>query len=289
MNIGIVTCSKFPNLYHHDVKILNRLNDLGYKTKPVIWDDDSVDWSLFNVLIFRSPWDYFEKQTAFISWLARIEKLGIKTVNPLSIVKNNIHKFYLQALQEKNVNIIPTVFIEKGNLASSVHLIPDHWLKVVIKPAISANSYLTEILSQEDILSNVAMLSQKYEQHDVLLQLFMPEIRTIGETSAIFFDGKFSHSVNKSPKEGDFRVQSNHGGTYLPIELPTPILKQIHSIYDIACQGSVYARIDGIIKEDLFYLMEVEMFEPDFYIEFKVEAIDLFIDAIVKNLNQIKQ
>jgi hypothetical protein len=31
----------------------------------------------------------------------------------------------------------------------------------------------------------------------------MPEIQTVGETSLIFFNKKFSHAVNKKPVPGD--------------------------------------------------------------------------------------
>jgi hypothetical protein len=35
----------------------------------------------------------------------------------------------------------------------------------------------------------------------------MPEITEFGELSMFFFGGKYSHSVKKLPKVGDFRVQ----------------------------------------------------------------------------------
>ena len=40
----------------------------------------------------------------------------------------------------------------------------------------------------------------------------VPEIRTAGEISLMFFVGAFSHAVNKRPQTGEFRVQERLGG-----------------------------------------------------------------------------
>jgi hypothetical protein len=53
----------------------------------------STGW--FWLFGFRNTWDYFEKENEFNLWLDQIEKLGIKTLNPI-IIKQNKHKFYLR-------------------------------------------------------------------------------------------------------------------------------------------------------------------------------------------------
>jgi hypothetical protein len=46
----------------------------------------------------------------------------------------------------------------------------------------------------------------------LLLQEFMPEIQTVGETRYSLI--KNSHAVNKKPVPGDFRIQVQFGGIY---------------------------------------------------------------------------
>jgi hypothetical protein len=47
-----------------------------------------------------------------------------------------------------------------------------------------------------------------------------------GELSFMFFNGNFSHSTLKVPKTGDFRVQSEYGGTVQKITQILLIFKQ---------------------------------------------------------------
>jgi hypothetical protein len=64
-------------------------------------------------LIFRNTWDYFEKKLSLIRGLKKIEKLGIKTLNPIGIIKQNKHKFYLREMERQGVLILPTVLLTK--------------------------------------------------------------------------------------------------------------------------------------------------------------------------------
>ena len=105
------------------------------------------------------------------------------------------------------ITILPTIFIEKTQHLNIAQIIPSQWNKAVIKPAFSAGSYQTEVFN----VSNSSEINNKFQhiaaQKDLLLQQFMPEIQTVGETSFIFFNKKFSHCVNKMPAKGDFRIQ----------------------------------------------------------------------------------
>ena len=52
-----------------------------------------------------------------------------------------------------------------------------------------------------------------------MVQPFLKNIIDEGEYSLFYFDGKFSHSVLKKPKEKDFRVQEEHGGDIQPFKV----------------------------------------------------------------------
>lgn len=282
MKIAILTCEKLPNLNPEDQKIIPVLAQHNIEASATIWSDKTINWAEFDYLVFRNTWDYFEKETEFKIWLDQIEKLGIKTLNPIEIIKQNIHKFYLRKMEQQGITILPTVFIDKTDHLNIAELIPAHWKKAVIKPAFSAGSYLTEVFK----VSQSQEISEKYKsiaaEKELLLQEFMPEIQTLGETSFIFFNKKFSHAVNKKPVDGDFRVQSLFGGKYTLVQPNPEMILKAQKVVDTFQEELLYARVDGILIDDELFLMEVECIEPDLYFNLSENSLERFVEAIVK-------
>lgn len=279
--IGILTCEKFRDLFKTDQTLMNLLIDRRHEVYPIVWSDHK-NLESYDAVIFRSTWDYFERKDEFNQWLESLENKPIKLFNPLSIIKENIHKFYLKKLEEYGVIIVPTIFqVKTNNLDVSI---PDEWNQAVIKPAFSAAAYKTRVFDKKEI----EQVQEEYKlfavENDMLIQKFMPEIISIGETSVIYFNGKNSHAVLKKPKSGDFRVQSIFGGQYEKTELDEEVLHQTDFILKLMTEIPLYARIDGIVIDKVFYLMEVEMIEPDLYMEYEPEAFERFIQAIEEKI-----
>lgn len=178
MKIALLTCEKLPDLNPEDQKIIPALAQHNIESSAVIWSDKTVNWTDFDYLIFRNTWDYFEKETEFKLWLDHIEKLGIKTLNPIEVIKQNIHKFYLREMEQQGITILPTLFIDKTDHLDLAKRIPSHWKKAVIKPAFSAGSYLTEVFE----VANSTEINQQYAaialEKELLVQEFMPQIQT---------------------------------------------------------------------------------------------------------------
>jgi glutathione synthase/RimK-type ligase-like ATP-grasp enzyme len=151
MKIALLTCQKLPNLLETDQLLIPELAKHNIDAKAVIWDDATINWKDFDLLIFRNTWDYYEKQAAFDAWLNKIEKLGIRTLNSISIINQNKHKFYLRELQKQGFKILPTVFIDKTENLNLSEIIPNHWKKAVVKPAYSAGSYQTSVFEISEI------------------------------------------------------------------------------------------------------------------------------------------
>jgi glutathione synthase/RimK-type ligase-like ATP-grasp enzyme len=282
MKIAILTCTKLPELNPEDQKIIPELAKYNIEATAVIWSDKNINWTDFDYLIFRNTWDYFERETEFNIWLDHIEKLGIKTLNPIQVIKKNIHKFYLRELQLQGIPILPTIFIDKTNELDLGEIIPSHWKKAVIKPAFSAGSYLTEVFEIKDIVAINEKFAPIAKNKELLLQEFAPQIQSIGETSFIFFNKQFSHAVNKKPVDGDFRVQSLFGGKYNLVQPGLQLIKQAQKVVDTFTEDLLYARVDGIIIDDTLHLMEIECIEPDLYFNLSENSLDRFVAEIVK-------
>lgn len=259
-----------------------------YDVKVEVWNDPSVNWSDYNCLIFRSVWDYYNFPNAFAAWLDALEQQGIKTLNPLSIVKRNQHKFYLRDLQNVGIDIIPTVFIPKNTGLNLSFLVENNWPKAVIKPAISAGSHATTLFSIEETSKIEAEYADIAVESDLLVQPFMPEIQTMGEISILFFNGIFSHSVLKKPKDNDFRVQSQFGGQYDMYQPEASVLKTavhiVKTFGETSGENLLYARVDGVLREGKFLLMELELIEPDLYFSHFPEGKINFFNALAARI-----
>lgn len=282
--IALLTCDQFPDLIPADQKLISLLNNRKIKADAVIWNDPKVIWNDFDALLFRSTWDYFLMDELFTLWLDKIEAMGIPTYNSVSIIKKNKHKFYLSEMAKAGICVIPSVFIPKTQYLDLSQLLPVSWHKAVIKPAVSAGSYLTKMFDVKNMIS----ISDEYQdiaaEKDLILQKFIPEIQTDGEISLIFFNKKFSHAVIKTPKEGDFRIQSQFGGIYSPYDPSIQTLNIAQNIVHFMGEDLLYARVDGILIDDEFHLMELELIEPDLYLDFAAEAQTKFVDEIIHAL-----
>ncbi len=289
MKIGIVTCADWPQLLTTDQELIPLLAAKNILAEPVVWNDKTVIWEDYDCLLMRSMWDYYLHAADFEAWLNDLTSKKVKTLNSLAIIQANQHKFYLQKLAEQGVAIIPTIFLPKqitanGKFIDLSVIESTDWEKAVIKPAISAGSHRTTLFDKNNWRTIELEYNAIAKESDLLLQEFLPEIQTTGEISLIFFNRKFSHAVVKTPKEGDFRIQSQFGGHYQPYTPSETLLKTAEKI--IACfEGELlYARIDGVVQNNQFLLMEVEQIEPDLYFHLHESAKNTFVEAILELL-----
>jgi glutathione synthase/RimK-type ligase-like ATP-grasp enzyme len=282
MKIGLLTCEKLPELTLADQQLIPELAKHNIIAKAVIWNDKTINWNDFDYLIFRNTWDYFEKETEFNLWLDQIEKLGVKTLNAIEIIKQNKHKFYLREMEKEGVLILPTIFIDKNTSLNLAEITPKHWKKAVIKPAFSAGSYLTTVFDTLDVKNTNEEYTKIAQEKELLLQEFIPEIQTLGETSFIFFNKKFSHAVNKKPIDGDFRVQSQFGGGYTLIQPNQELIDKAQKVVNTFDDKLLYARVDGIVIDGELHLMEIECIEPDLYFDISEGALERFVASIIE-------
>jgi hypothetical protein len=95
----------------------------------------------------------------------------------------------------------------------------------------------------------------------VMVQEFVPEVQTLGEWSLIFLGGEFSHAIRKFPATGDFRVQTQFGGTVLASAAKSQFVDHAAGVLEAIDERTLYARVDGIEREGEFVLMELELIE----------------------------
>ena len=78
MNIALVTCQSLaqyaaPTVDDEDALLTRHLRVAGHRITPAIWTDAAVDWLTYDVVVLKSPWDYFDRVREFYAWLDRLE------------------------------------------------------------------------------------------------------------------------------------------------------------------------------------------------------------------------
>ncbi|PTX19472.1 glutathione synthetase-like protein [Pontibacter mucosus] len=261
------------------------LTQKGLQVTLEVWDDPAVDWGKYELVLLKSPWDYFDKIGTFYTWLDRLEELRVRVLNPISIVRWNADKRYLVELQEKGERVVPTLWLEQGSsldVATVFERLQSD--KIIVKPAVSGGAKNTFALTPPEAEAQAESINSLLQQESFLAQPFIPEIQTKGEWSFLFFNGEYSHAVLKTAKAGDFRVQHFFGGTIHTPEPPAHLLEAAHNLVDKYAQGCLYARVDGIERAGELVLMELELIEPFLFMATSEGAIERYYEALAAQL-----
>jgi glutathione synthase/RimK-type ligase-like ATP-grasp enzyme len=289
INLAIVTCEsmgEYNNNAESEDHILAQLLDqqqLSYKFE--IWSDNQVNWSQYTHILIKSPWDYFDRYEEFKVWCSLIEKTGIPVFNNIKTILWNSDKKYLLEVQAKGHRVIPTQFLPKTQLVQLQAAFDDFGTDYLIfKPSVSGGAKNTLKIKKTESASYISKVNELVQDEDFLLQPFINEIVEEGEYSFIFFGGKFSHAVLKQPKAGDFRVQHFFGGKIISIDPKPELLDTAQRIIDDFASDCLYARVDGVLIEGEFYLMELELIEPYLFLFTHPEAKNNYISAIKEKL-----
>jgi glutathione synthase/RimK-type ligase-like ATP-grasp enzyme len=283
--LGIAASRFYPGVYPDDAHLMQCLRDQRIEPIQASWNDPEVDWAAFDAILIRTTWDYFRHYEQFLQWLQRIEQLGVLTINPVPLLRWNSDKRYLLELPAHGVEIIPTRVVHGRDVQAALGAMAGE--HVVIKPTVSGTAWHT-VRGVVDTPELNAAVSDLPPQMDYLIQPFMREIERDGEISMLFFGDEFSHAVRKRPATNDYRVQSEFGGSVEVIHPEANLLASAHralrSVSELGYRGGSYARIDGVLSNGRFLIMEVEMIEPALYFEGNVAASRRFAEVITQQV-----
>jgi hypothetical protein len=284
--IALVTCAEIPELEEDDRLLIEPLATLGFTPHAVVWDDPSVDWAGYRLVVLRSPWDYTARRDEFVAWAASVPRLA----NPAPAVAWNTDKRYLGELSAAGVTAVPTVWVEPGEDWTPSD--DGHW---VIKPSISAGSRdtgrydLSVAADREHADAHVERLLAA--GRTVMIQPYLKAVDTDGETGLMFAGGRFSHAIRKGPMlDGpDLGPAEREAGLYKPemISAREPSAAELALAENVLAAipprlgPLLYARVDlipGLDGEPI--LIEVELTEPSLFLGFADGAAQRFAEAI---------
>ena len=286
-HLAVATSRELAAIQADDLGLVATLDGLDVESTSVVWNDPQVDWSAFDGVLIRTVWDYFKHHAAFLDWLDRLDGLGVPTINASALLRWNSDKRYLLELADRGVDLIPTRLAAHAELAEVLATMSAQ--RVVIKPTISGGAWHTVQGTVGDAMFDAAV-TQLPPKHDYLVQPFVPEIVSDGEWSLLYFDGLFSHAVVKRPAAGDFRVQSEFGGSVASARPDAEMLaaasKALAAVAAIGHREPAYVRVDGVVCDGRFLIMELELIEPFLFLNTHAGAAERLARIVADRLQR---
>jgi glutathione synthase/RimK-type ligase-like ATP-grasp enzyme len=284
MVLVFATCADRPLIAPDDEPLAAALGARGVTVIPVAWTEIDRHAGIdAPPVLLRSTWDYHRVPEVFTTWLDEVGGSGRIMWNDASVARSNMDKLYLQRCEGRRIAIPPTEWLDGVDAAAIREtLIARGWERAVLKPRIAATAYGTFLVTPQSALSDREL--EPVRASGGLLQKYVPEIETHGEVSVVYCDGIFSHAVIKRAAPGDFRVQSDFGGSAAPFTPSRDLLAFAQQALATVPGRCLYARVDVVETARGPLLMELELIEPELFFLIVPAAAETFADAIVKHL-----
>ncbi len=279
--IAFLTLEEIADFVIDDDLAVAELQRRGWDAAEVPWSVPS-DWSAYDIVLIRSTWDYASRSDDFLDTLRTIEASGAHLENPVRVVEWNIDKCYLRELEARGVPVVPSVWGSGGDASVFTALFTTLQDRdVVLKPNISGGARDTFRLHAPLSDTILQHLVDTFDGRDWFAQPFVRSVVTEGEYSLFYFDGRYSHAIQKVPKPGDFRVQEEHGGEIIAVQATPELQRVAEQVLSAIAPVPFQARIDLIRLDDgRLALMEAELIEPSLYLRMDAAAPAKFADAI---------
>jgi glutathione synthase/RimK-type ligase-like ATP-grasp enzyme len=170
------------------------LAEFGLAAEAPAWDDPSVDWGRYALVLPRATWNYPENPAAFERWVERVSRVT-RLLNAPATLRFSADKRYLATLAAQRVAVVPTRYSSPAEPWS-----PPPFDDYVVKPAIGTDGRGARRFragEQDAARAHAAALAA--EGSAVLTQPYLGAIERLGETALVYIEGAFSHALRKAP------------------------------------------------------------------------------------------
>jgi len=269
-----------------DELLVRPLYGRGWEVECASWRTP-VRWDEYAVVLIRSTWDYHQYPDDFLDVMRVIDASEACLLNDLVLLEWNLQKRYLRDLSERGVSIVPTIWkdeLQPGDLKPLFDELGGDGM--VVKPVVSASALDTYRVTAATVAPLANHLETLYAGRALMAQPFAQQVLEHGEYSLFYFDGVYSHAAIKRARPGDFRVQTDFGGTVEPMDATVELLAFGEHVMSVLDHDPLYARIDVVRANDGegLWLMELELIEPELFLRAHPEAPDRFAEAIVQRV-----
>jgi glutathione synthase/RimK-type ligase-like ATP-grasp enzyme len=274
--VALATCAEVADGDEDSPALVRALAARRVEARPAVWDDGSVDWTAFDLVVVRSTWDYAERRDAFLAWAASLPRV----LNELEVLRWNTDKRYLHELERAGVAVVPTRFLEPGQNFEAPHA------QFVIKPAVSAGARHSARYGPGQAAEAHAHVARLHGLgRAVMVQPYLDGVETHGETALVYVGGSYSHSVRKAPlllpgqAPGEALYLEEQVEAARPSEAECAVAD---AALRLAPKGLLYARVDLVPGPEGPLVLEVELTEPSLWLGHAARAAERFADAIAE-------
>ncbi len=256
------------------------------------WDDPLVDWSLYDAVFLRSPWDYPVRRDEFVDWLNSVDRVT-RVFNSVDVVTWNIDKRYLSELSEAGVPVIDTRFVSSTDAGLLRDVLDELGSDVVVKPNVSngannAARHRDAAACIPEIIAHVERIAASGVT--AMIQPYQPAIDTAGETGIVWLNGEFSHAFRKGPilheepdmGNGLFAAEdiTARRPTDVEMAMGEHVMEFLRRKFGAE---PLYARVDVVPDSSgIPRLMELELVEPSMFLACAPGADDRVANAFLR-------
>lgn len=278
----MLTIESLEGFVADDELLIAPLEKRGWQVDFVPWDSSTARWDDFDSVVIRSTWDYYRRWEEYLEALARIDASQATLHNPLEVVRWNIDKRYLADLAARGATLVPTVWQSPFDPASLPTLRTQFDAsELIVKPNVSAGADATHRLPISMTGESLSSIAQELGTREILLQPMIESVVEVGEYSLFYFGGEYSHTILKTPKPSDFRVQEEHGSSIVPVVPAADLQQQAELALRAVGQTLLYARVDLVrLADGRPAVMELELIEPALYFRYDDGAAERFAEVL---------
>lgn len=283
--VALATCQERAELDEDGPALVSALRLRGINASAAIWNDPSVDWSSYRLVVLRSTWDYPRRWQAFLGWAHKVAQTT-RLANAADVVAWNIDKRYLRELSAKGIPVVPTTWIDPGAFGD----VERAWESdaLVVKPAISAGSCDSGVYTRAQARQAEQLVAFILDSgRPVMLQPYVRTIDTHGETALLYFGGQYSHAIRKGAllrvgaelEAGLFREETIDAREASDAE--RDLGDRVLDALPWGREDLLYARVD--LVRDVAgnpQVIELELIEPSVFLSHAPGAAERFADAI---------
>lgn len=267
---------KSEDLFCDEETLANSFRMRGIDAQLLDWKSWlSIDWQKFHIVLVRGTWDYIDDPVGFLRALSYISNKS-HLINNISAITWNIRKDYLVEMERIGIPIIPSKVIKysktflrdikdaASDLSNSAH--SDDF---ILKPSLGSGALgLLKRPFNEDFNNAQWKLDPDVYKFGAIVQEYFPGIVDGGEYSIIFIKSQMVGAIRKKPTEGDFRVQSVHGGSYERVFLSKEDQWTAKRAAEAVPVDYHFGRFDFIRGSNgRLHLIEIELIEPQLFVQ----------------------
>ncbi|MCI4367575.1 MAG: hypothetical protein L3K08_07475 [Thermoplasmata archaeon] len=285
VDVAIATYAVRPEPAPDDQLFVDALRRAGASVESRPWSDDRRPWTTARLTVVRSTWDYYRRRSEFLRWARQVAQRSA-IWNPLPTLVWNTDKRYLRAFAARGIEVVPSLEVRPtGPVPDWPTLLESlGGTELIVKPRVSADGYRTRRFRSGEHREGIRHLRAVLSEGPALVQRYLPAVEGSGERSLIYLDGRYSHSVRRTP----ILQPGGRGAPEPPMAAP-PGAQRLADRVMAMLEGErlLYARVDLVPDpEGVWRLLELELTEPTLYLDRDPEAPGRLAKGVLRRLDR---